>query len=152
MVKDCPEVTEVLKKVVEEEKPQNENKDENDIKKYEVESVEIQTLDEEIRKCKEHDQKIEHNVNLNENVDDNSNKTDDKLEEEQNACLDDELEVNQSISNEEYEYDSEKERLEYRLLHPDSDSEYSDSDESVASNFELWYNNRVKNTHETYSE
>ena len=120
MVKDCPEVTEVLKKVVEEEKPQNENKDENDIKKYEVESVEIQTLDEEIRKYKEHDQKIEHNMNLNENIDDDSNKTDDESEEEQNAWC------------KEIDYDSEEERNAWRLLHPDeeSDSDCSTSYES----------------------
>ena len=131
MVKDCPEVTEVLKKVVEEEKPQNEN----DIKKYEVESVEIQTLDEEIRKYKERDQKIEHNMNLNENIDDNSNKTDDESEEEQNAWC------------KEIDYDSEEERNEWRLLHPDEESDsdcstYYESDEEEDE--EEWFNRKIK--------
>ena len=86
---------------------------------------------------------VQQKRNENETTENNSNATD--------ADLD----VNQNESNEESEYDSEKERLEHRLMHPDSDSECSDSDESVASvasNFELWNNDRVRCILETYSE
>ena len=151
MVEDSQEVMDVLEKAVDKVVHQNENKGKEDEEnKYDVDSVETQTLDEEIKKHVDQDK----NESFNENVDNNSDETDD------------EVEVNQSASNEECEYDSydsEKVRYEHRLMHPDSDSEcvvnseceYSDSDESivsVASNFELWHNNRVRYIHETCSE
>ena len=37
-------------------------------------------------------------------------------------------------------------------MNPDADCVDSESDESVESNFELWYNNRVRWKYETYSE
>ena len=88
----------------------------------------------------DNNESVQQNMTANENIDDTSNKTDE------------ELEVNQNTSNEEYEYDSEKERLEYRLAHPDSDSKYSNSDESIESIFERWHNNRSTHRYETYSE
>ena len=77
---------------------------------------------------------------MNENIDDTSNKTEDKSDEEQHEC------------DKYSDFDSEKERLAWGLMHPDADSDDSDSDESVESNFELWFNNRVKCKYETYSE
>ena len=76
-------------------------------------------------------------MNLNENADEK----DDESDEEQHA------------SEEDIEYDSEMERHACRLLYPDEDSNYSDSDKSsIESNFELWLNNRVKHNYKTYSE
>ena len=83
---------------------------------------------------------FQNNIDLNENTDDVSNKTEDKSDEDQHEC------------EECSKYDSEKERLAHRLMHPDEDNDDSDSDESVESNFKLCCNNRVKCKHETYSE
>jgi hypothetical protein len=169
VVQDIDEVMDVLQKAVDDEKHLNINKEENTKNIYNVDTVDMNTLDAEIQKHVEHD-----NVEKNENNDDDEN-----IENvENNDNVDADLDVNQDESNEESEYDSEKERLEYRLMHPDSDSErnedseydsekerlehrcvhpdsvgeYSDSDESVASNFELWNNDRVRCILETYSE
>ena len=168
MVQDNHEVTEAIEKAVDEDKLQDTIKNENEQNKHNVDSVEIHTLDAEIQKCMEQDNNegIQQKMNENETTENNSNATD--------ADLD----VNKNESNEESEHDSEKERLEYRLMHPDSDSERnedsecdsekerlecrlmrpdsdsacSDSDESVASNFELWNDDRVRCMLETYSE
>ena len=77
---------------------------------------------------------------MNENADDTSNKIEDKSDGEQDEC------------EEHSDYDSEKEQLAWRLMHPDADSDDSDSVESVESNFELWCNNMMKCKYETYSE
>ena len=116
---------------------------ENEQNKYDVDSVEMHTLHDEMQKHVEQDNNegIEQNMNLNENIDNNSNKTDDELDEEQNA------------SDEKSDYDSVQERIAWRLMHPDADSDYSELDEgSVESKFELWYKNRTKHKHEFYSE
>ena len=77
---------------------------------------------------------------MNKTADNASNKTEDKSDEDQHEC------------EEHSEPDSEKERLAWRLMNPDADSDDSDSVESVESNFKLWCNNRVKCKNETYSE
>ena len=142
LAQDNHEVAEVLEKAVDEEKHLNINKVENTSNKYDADSADMCTLDAEIQKYVEHDNNegIQNNRNSNENIDDNSNKTNEESDEE-HAC------------EEESKHDSEKERIAWRLLNPDANSDYSETDEgSVESNFELWYNNRTKCKHEFYSE
>ena len=99
----------------------------------------MQTLDEEIKKHADQDKdesiacKINENIeniddNIDENIVDNSDATDDKSEEDQNACYEES----------DCDYDSEEERNAWRLLHPDSDSDCSDSETSMGSMCEKW--------------
>ena len=75
IVTNIPEVMEEMRKAVEEEKPQNDNKEENERNRCDVDSAEMQTLDEEIKKHVEHDQNghIENNITLKDNSDDAEN-------------------------------------------------------------------------------
>lgn len=113
-----------------------------------VDTVDMSTLDAEIQKYVEHDnnKKNENNEN-NENTENIENNGDNENNEDiqYNMSLnenanekDDESDEEQHASEEDIEYDSEMERRAHRLLYPDEDSDYSDSDKSsVESTFEL---------------
>ena len=167
MVQDNQEVTDVLETAVDEEINLKMIKENTTRNAYNVDSADMSMLDAEIQKYvdQDHNEGIQNNINLNENVDDTSNKTDvNQNESNEESEYDSETERHEcwlahpdsdSERNEDSEHDSEKERLEYRcrLMHQDSDCEYSDeSVASVASNFELWNNDRVRCMLETYSE
>ena len=140
MVKDSQEAMDALEKAVDKDRYQTETKEEEDEEnKHDVDSVEMQTLDKEIKKHADQDKdesiacEINENIeNINDSIDenivDNSNTTDDKSEEEQNA----------GYKESDCEHDSEEERNAWRLLHPDSDSDYSDSETSMGSMCEKW--------------
>ena len=142
MVEDSQEVIDVLEKAVDEDTHQNENKGKEDEEnEHDVDSVETQTLDEEIKKHVDQDknesfmckraanEKIENiHDNSDENVDDNSSATDGKSENAQNECCEES----------DCDHDSEKERNACHLLHPDSDSDCSDSETSMGSAHEKW--------------
>ena len=142
MVADSEEATDALEKAVDKDRHQNENKEkEEEENKYDVDSVETQTLDEEIKKCADQDknesfickrnlnEKIENIYdNSDENIDDNSSATDNKSEKAQNECYEES----------DCDYDSEEERNAWRLSHPESDSDCSDSETSMGSTREKW--------------
>ena len=98
MVEDSQEAMEALEKALDEDRDQTETKEEEDEEnKHDVDSVETQTLDEEIKKYVDQDKdesiacEINENIeniddNIDENIVDNSSITDDKSEEEQSTC------------------------------------------------------------------
>ena len=144
MVQDDKEIKDVLETAVDEEVKLNMIKEKTTRNAYNVDSADMNMLDAEIQKYvdQDHNEDIQNKINLNENADDNEN-----VDNHVNNTSD------KTESNEESEYDSEKERFEYRLMHPDSDSEclnenseveYFNSDESIKSNLERWYNNRSR--------
>ena len=145
MVQDDHDVAEAIEKAVDEDKHRDIIKKENEENNYDIDSAEMHTLDAETQKHVEQDnnESVQQSMNANENIDNNSNKPDDKSDEDQHECEED---------SEYDEHDSEKERIAWRLANPDADSNCSESDESVESNFELWCNNRPRCKYETYSE
>ena len=171
MVEDEHEITDVLETAVDEEGNSNMIKKKTTRNACNVDSADMTLLDAETQKHvnQDYDEIIQNNINLNENVDENENadnsannaSTSNKTESNEESEYDSEKERlecylmhpdSDSERNEDSECDSERERLEYRLMHPDSDSACSDSDESVASNFELWNNDRVRCILDAYSE
>ena len=154
VAQDNHEVMDMLEKAVDDAKHANINKEEEEENEKDIhnaDTVDMNALDAETQKYAEHD-KNDNNEN-NETSENKENiENDENNDNNEGIQVHADLDVNQNESNEESEYDSEKERLEYWAMHPDSDSEYSDSDESVASDFELWNNNRMRHTLETYSE
>ena len=127
MVQDNHEVAEVLETAVDEEINLNMNKEETTRNACNVDSADMSTLDAEMQNyaVQDNNEGVLNNINLNENIDDTSNKIEDKSDEEQHEC------------EEHNDYDSEKERLAWRLMHLDSDNDDSDSNESVESEMQL---------------
>ena len=147
VTKDMNEVTEILWETVKEqnnannceEKKENDNEHADEKNECNVDSVEINKLDEEIRKCVENEQSdnesmnkivenanIEHEKNVQENIDDDSKKIKEHEENiESSDCSDNYGECDDDFYEEEF--------------HSNSDSE-----RSVESSFEKWLHRKTK--------
>ena len=122
---DTKEVMDMIEKAVDETKHAtiNEEKEESKENMHDVDIVDINALDAEMHKYVEHDKQDNNNNNeISENKTNN-------IEKDEN------IDVNINEINEESECDSEKERLAYYELHPDSESECTDS-ESASESFD----------------
>ena len=133
-MQDTKEVMDMIEKAVDETNHAtiNEEKEESKENMCDADIIDVNTLDAETHKHVENDKQDNNNNELSENKTNNIEK-DENIDNNEGSQVPADLDANINEINEDSECDSEKERLAHYELHPDSKSEYADSESSSES-------------------